>query len=100
MHEDRDTFLRYADGEMLAIVFLFNQPRSEEADTQLKNLTRELIDTARDCGGRYYLPYRLHATQEQFLAAYPQATKFFARKRHYDPDERFQNQFYLTNGRN
>jgi hypothetical protein len=37
----------------------------------------------------------LHATREQFRRAYPQAAQFFALKRRYDPDELFQNQFYL-----
>ena len=49
-------------------------------------------------GGRYYLPYRLHATKAQFQRAYPQAAEFFAKKREYDPQELFQNQFYLRYG--
>jgi hypothetical protein len=51
-----------------------------------------------ELGGRYYLPYRLHATQRQFEQAYPQAAKFFEHKRQYDPDELFQNQFYVRYG--
>ena len=50
-------------------------------------------------GGCYYLPYRLHATPEQFHRAYPQARAFFERKRAYDPGELFQNRFYLRYGR-
>ena len=61
-------------------------------------MTRDLIDAALDLGGRYYLPYRLHATPEQFRRAYPQADEFFALKRKYDPHEVFQNQFYLKYG--
>jgi hypothetical protein len=44
------------------------------------------------------LPYRLHATPEQFARAYPQGADFFAAKRRYDPDELFQNEFYLKYG--
>jgi hypothetical protein len=40
----------------------------------------------------------LHATPAQFEKAYPQARRFFERKRAFDPDERFQNQFYKTYG--
>jgi hypothetical protein len=61
--------------------------------------TRELIDAALACGGRYYLPYRLHATATQFALAYPQASAFFERKRFYDRDEIFQNQFYVKYGK-
>lgn len=92
--EDHDTFLRYADQEMFAFVLLFSQERTDEADAKMRALTRELIDAALKLGGRYYLPYRLHATVEQFDAAYPQGCKFFELKRKYDPAELFQNEFY------
>jgi FAD/FMN-containing dehydrogenase len=92
--EDNDTFLRYADRDMFAFVMLFNQPRTHEADEKMETMTRELIDASIACGGRHYLPYRLHATRDQLLRAYPRAAAFFASKRRYDPDEVFQNQFY------
>jgi FAD/FMN-containing dehydrogenase len=62
-------------------------------------MTRELVDAAIQAGGRYYLPYRLHATPAQFLRAYPQAEQFFKLKRQYDPQELFQNQFYRKYGK-
>lgn len=49
----------------------------------MEALTRELIDAALEHEGRYYLPYRLHATPEQFHRAYPQAREFFDLKRKY-----------------
>ena len=64
----------------------------------MRAITRDLIDAALSRGGRYYLPYRLHATPEQFRTAYPQAAEFFRLKRHYDPDELLQNQFYRRYG--
>jgi len=92
---DEDSFLRYADQRMFSLVMLFNQPRTPEADARMEAMTQELIDAALAAGGRYYLPYRLHATREQFYSAYPQAEEFFRLKRLYDPDELFQNQFYV-----
>jgi FAD/FMN-containing dehydrogenase len=94
VHEDRDTVLRYADQRMFSLVMLFNQERTAAVEAAMEALSRELIGAALACGGRYYLPYRLHATPEQFRRAYPQADTFFAKKRQYDPDELFQNQFY------
>jgi FAD/FMN-containing dehydrogenase len=91
---DRESFLRYADQDMFALVMLFNQPRTQQADQQMAGMTRELIEVALGLGGRYYLPYRLHATVEQFSLAYPQAAQFFKLKRKYDPDELFQNGLY------
>jgi FAD/FMN-containing dehydrogenase len=90
---DPDTFLRYADAEMLTFVMLFSQPRTPDAESRMEALTRDMIDAALLSGGRYYLPYRLHATREQFNRAYPQGKAFFERKRHYDPEEILQNQF-------
>lgn len=98
VNEDNDTFLRYADQPMMAFVMLFVQERTDDGESRMKAVTRELIDAALRHKGRYYLPYRLHASQEQFNQAYPQATAFFDRKRHFDPDELFQNGFYLMYG--
>jgi FAD/FMN-containing dehydrogenase len=96
---DEDTVLRYADRDLFALVMLFNQPRTAAADQRLEALSRELIDAALASGGRYYLPYRLHASPEQFRAAYPQAGEFFQLKRQYDPDGLFQNGLYKKYGK-
>ena len=90
---DADTFLRYADRPMFSFVMLFDQPRTPQGDAAMQAMTRELIDAALQAQGRYYLPYRLHASVEQFHRAYPRAREFFDLKRKYDPQELFQNQF-------
>lgn len=99
VNEDHDSFLRYADQTVMAFVMLFVQPKTPAGEASMETVTRELIDAALARGGRYYLPYRLHATQEQFEKAYPQASDFFRLKLKYDPDELFQNQFYLKYGK-
>ncbi len=99
VREDHDSFLRYADQEMFSFVMLFNQPRTAEGDTQMAALTGELIETALACGGRYYLPYRLHATKDQFARAYPQAAGFFDQKQKIDPTGVFENQFSIKYAR-
>ena len=99
IEEDADTHLRYAPDRRLAFVMLFHQRRSQKADQAMQRLTRDLIEIALDLGGTYYLPYRLHATAEQFDRAYPSAREFFQLKRRHDPDQLFQNQFYQKYGR-
>jgi FAD/FMN-containing dehydrogenase len=91
---DADTFLRYADRDLLALVLYFAQPRTAEGEASMAAMTREIVGAAGRAGGRYYLPYRLHATEQQFAAAYPQARRFFELKRQYDPRELFRNAFY------
>jgi FAD/FMN-containing dehydrogenase len=98
LRADTDTVMRYADQDQFALVLFFEMDRTAEADRAMEALTRELIDAALAQGGRYYLPYRLHATREQFRRAYPQAERFFADKRRCDPDELFQNEFYRRYG--
>jgi FAD/FMN-containing dehydrogenase len=94
VYPDSDSFLRYADRELFGLVMLFHQKRNSADEVKMKVLTQALVEAALEVGGRYYLPYRLHATPEQFQHAYPQATKFFQLKRKYDPSEIFQNGFY------
>jgi FAD/FMN-containing dehydrogenase len=96
---DADTFLNYARKDMLAFVMFFSQPRTAAGDAEMQAMTIELVDAVLAAGGRYYLPYRLHATPDQFRRAYPQADEFFNLKRRYDPQELFQNQFYRKYGK-
>lgn len=99
VEQDDDTLLRYADGPMTSFVLLFVQERTDAGESRMQSLTRELIDAALDLGGRHYLPYRLHATSDQFRRGYPSADRFFELKRLYDPEELFQNEFYARYGR-
>ena len=92
---DSDSFLRYADQPMIAFVMFFSQCRRTAADNDMEEMTRELVDPSLQSGRRYYLPYRLHASAEQFRAAYPQAEHFFRLKRQHDPRSLFENEFYL-----
>jgi FAD/FMN-containing dehydrogenase len=92
---DSDTFLRYADQPMIAFVMFFSQRRTASEDRDMEQMTRELIDAALRAHGRYYLPYRLHASAEQFRAAYPRGGAFFRMKQKYDPQNLFENEFYV-----
>ena len=71
VRRDDDTVLRYADRDMGAVVLLFNQPLTAEADAKLEAATRDIVEATLAVGGCYYLPYRRHASPEQFRRAYP-----------------------------
>ena len=97
---DPESVLSYAPAARIACVMLFSQEMTARAEADHARMTRALIDRVLDIGGNYYLPYRPHATQTQFLRAYPRAREFAAEKRSYDPDLVFQNGFwdsYLKN---
>jgi FAD/FMN-containing dehydrogenase len=63
-------------------------------DAEVGVWTRELIDTALKYEGRYYLPYQLHATNEQFARAYPEAGQLRALKRSVDPEGKIPNELW------
>ncbi|RVT82119.1 FAD-binding oxidoreductase [Rhodobacteraceae bacterium CCMM004] len=91
---DAESWLSYAPGPRIAAVMLFSQEMTRRAEADMARMTRALIDRVLDLGGSYYLPYRPHATQAQFVRAYPRAPEFAARKREIDPDLRFRNRFW------
>ncbi len=91
---DRESVLSYAQGNRIACVMLFSQEMTRRAEIDHQRMTRELIDRVLDLGGTYYLPYRPHASREQFLRAYPRAPEFAARKVELDPERLFRNMFW------
>jgi len=86
---DPVSLLRWAGEDMFCFVLYHKQRTWQDAATA--GWTRALIDAALAHGGRYYLPYRLHATPRQFAQAYPQARRYAALKREVDPGNRFRN---------
>ncbi|WP_073331093.1 FAD-binding oxidoreductase [Wenxinia saemankumensis] len=91
---DGESWLAYAAGPRIAAVMLFSQEMTARGEADMARMTRALIDRVLDLGGSYYLPYRPHATQEQFLRAYPRAPDFAARKRQLDPEGRLTSTFW------
>lgn len=88
---DPDTLLTWAPEEVFALVLYYRQGNTAAERAKAAAWTRALIDAALACGGRYYLPYQIHASREQFLAAYPRAPEFFALKQRFDPGYKFRN---------
>lgn len=82
---DPDSLLAYASTPRIAAVMSFSQEMTARAEADMRRLTESLIQGIVDIGGTYYLPYRLHARQDQFFAAYPRAAEFATAKRAIDP---------------
>ncbi|HEY6241949.1 MAG TPA: FAD-binding oxidoreductase, partial [Burkholderiales bacterium] len=88
---DTTSLLAWAPHDVFAFVLYYKQRSTKAASAEVRAWTRELIEAALENGGRYYLPYRLDATRDQFRRAYPEATRFSALKARVDPDRRFRN---------
>lgn len=94
--QDPGSLLAWAKEEVFAFVLYYKQDTSVEAREKVGVWTRELIDAAIASGGRYYLPYQIHATPAQFKAAYPGWEKFFTLKQAVDPGNKFRNKLWDT----
>ncbi|TNF17504.1 MAG: FAD-binding oxidoreductase [Rhodobacteraceae bacterium] len=93
---DATSWLSYAPVPRIAAVMSFSQEMTARAEADMARMTRALIDGITGIGGTYYLPYRPHATQAQFVKAYPRAAEFAAAKRALDPDLLFRSLFWDT----
>jgi FAD/FMN-containing dehydrogenase len=88
---DPGSLLAWARKEVFAFVVYYKQRTTDEDRREVGRWTREMTDEILRFGGAYYLPYQPHATQAQFLAAYPRAPEFFALKKRLDPTNKFRN---------
>jgi FAD/FMN-containing dehydrogenase len=91
---DRVALLPWAKEDVFCFVLYHKQRVWAPAQEAVGRWTRELIDAALECEGRYYLPYQLHATQAQFDAAYPEARDLRRLKLKVDPAGRLSNQLW------
>lgn len=91
---DAESWLSYAPEPRIAAVMSFSQEKTARAEADMQRMTRALIDGITAIGGTYYLPYRPHASPEQFTTAYPRAAEFAAAKRQLDPDQLFRNNLW------
>jgi FAD/FMN-containing dehydrogenase len=94
IERDDETFLAWARQPYACVIFNIHTPHTPAGQSRTARCFRQLIDIARAFGGTYYLTYHRYATREQLLACYPQFPEFLRLKLAYDPDERFQSDWY------
>jgi len=94
IERDRESYLAWADQAYACIVFNLHVSHSPSGLEKAAADFRRLIDRGLERNGSFFLTYHRWATREQTLAAYPQFPDFLNLKRHYDPAERFQSNWY------
>jgi FAD/FMN-containing dehydrogenase/uncharacterized membrane protein YhaH (DUF805 family) len=92
--KDPGSLLAWAREEVFAFVVWYKQGTSDDEKSKVAIWTRELIECAISFFGSYYLPYQIHATEDQFFRAYPDAKKLFEFKKKLDPDFKFRNMLW------
>ncbi len=94
IERDDETFLRWAREPWACIVLNIHVVHSAKGQRHAKDALQRLVDTAIGFGGNYYLTYHRHASRSQIEACYPQFREFLSQKLIYDPEERFQSDWY------
>src|SRR5690606_3106266 len=92
--KDEVSLLPWAKEEVFSFVVYYKQRTHSKAQKATRKWTRELIDKALENRGRYYLPYQLHASQNQFDRSYPEAALMRLIKKKYDPNGKFSNEMW------
>jgi FAD/FMN-containing dehydrogenase len=91
---DRVSVMPWAREDVFSFVLYYKQRTHLAARDKVGQWTRTLIDLTLANEGRYYLPYQLHATREQFERAYPEAAALRSIKRATDPTAKFTNELW------
>lgn len=89
--KDPGSKLAWAKTESFAFVVYYKQGTSEKDKERVGIWTRQMIDQVISVDGAYYLPYQLHATDEQLRKAYPHIDEYFTLKKKYDPTDKYTN---------
>jgi FAD/FMN-containing dehydrogenase len=94
IERDGETFLAWAREPWACVVLNLHVVHTTAGIGRAAAAFRRLIDMAARRGGTYYLTYHRWATRAQVEACHPRLPACLARKRVYDPDERFQSEWY------
>jgi len=94
IEKDDESFLPWAKQPYACTIFNLHAAHTPAALQNSAEAFRRLIDIAIRRKGTYYLTYHKHARKDQVLACYPNFPEFLSLKRRYDPQERFQSDWY------
>jgi FAD/FMN-containing dehydrogenase len=94
IERDDESFLPWAKQRYACTIFNLHTVHSAEGIQRSGGAFRRLIDMAARRGGSYYLTYHRDATRKQVESCYPQFAEFLRLKKKYDPEERFQSNWY------
>jgi FAD/FMN-containing dehydrogenase len=94
IERDDESFLPWAKQPYACTIFNLHVVHNLEGMRKSEDAFRRLIDMASRRGGTYYLTYHRYATRGQVESCYPQFSEFLKLKRKYDPEERFQSDWY------
>lgn len=94
IERDDESFLAWAREPYAGVIFNLHTVHTPAGIAHTAAAFRRLNDLAIAQGGSSYLTYGRFATRQQIETCYPQFSEFLRLKRRYDPEERFQSDWY------
>jgi len=94
IERDDESFLAWAKEPYACTIVNIHTRHTPDGIEHSAGAFRRLIDMAARRGGSWFLTYHTFGTRDQLLACYPRFPEFLRLKRRYDPDERFQSEWY------
>jgi FAD/FMN-containing dehydrogenase len=94
IERDDESFLPWARDRYACVIFNLHTEHCDEGRERAASDYRRLMDLAIGRGGSYYLTYHRWARRDQLLACYPGFPAMLRAKLAYDPEERFQSDWY------
>jgi FAD/FMN-containing dehydrogenase len=94
IEQDTESFLAWAKRPYACMIFNLHTRHTPEGIEHSAAAFRRLIDMAARRGGSWFLTYHTFGTRSQLLQCYPELPEFLRLKRQYDPNERFQSEWY------
>lgn len=94
IEQDEESFLAWAKENYACIIFNLRVEHTRKGINKAERDFQKLIDRALDLDGSFYLTYHRWARKDQLERAYPQFVDFLKLKLQYDPEERFQSEWY------
>lgn len=94
IEKDTESFLAWAKEPSVCIVCNLHVSHTDAGKKKAAADFRRILNRVIQLGGRYYLTYHRWAERKHVEASYPQFVEFLRLKKRYDPEERFQSDWY------
>lgn len=94
IRKDETTFLPWASEDFGCVIFNLRTRHDPAAVRLVTDVFWQLQEAALDLGGSFFLTYHRAATRDQVERGYPAFPDFLRMKRRYDPDLRFQSEWW------
>lgn len=94
IEKDDECFMTWAREPWACTIFNLHVTHAPQGLEKAEKEFRALIDFGLKYSGSYFLTYHRFATKEQVVKAHPRFVEFLQLKKKFDPEERFQSEWY------